>query len=588
MAELIYNIKNIFSDDIDGCLLDYEAKNFHIASYQRGYKWGSDENGAVTILLNDLHDAYTKTVTSKKEFDYYLQYITLKKVDKTNYLEVIDGQQRLTTLSIMISVLSFLLKKENITKNRLDYAVRSNFFEQYIYNPEKLELLLQCEWNREDGLVIEDSTFNNQDTYYLFGALKNCFAYFKDFEETKLQQFYNFFCNRVQIIVNVVEHVSSEKVFSNLNSNKIPLTEAELIKALFITKYARIAESDRTKSFREIQEQRLILGRRWDEIENWVNDKEIRMFYFSSFNDSMFGFLSLVAKNIKDISFKEDTSHHELFNFFNQQDIQKIQEELYNTFWILKDWFKETTVYNRLGYLFFHKGSKIDILDFVKSFKYDSKENFNNELLKKVIQHIPEGTDYNYESNPTEVHQILLAINVLQNDTKFNFYSYVKEKWTLEHIFPQKPEGKKNVLTESDKANINEMVNEEDKAKVKQVLNKKERKAEEKELYTDALKRSGYIHHIGNMCLLSNVDNILNGCGFYDEKRTKILKRIKNGGFMPSHTIEVFTKSIFDENPGDFTRWNKTNIDEHKIIIENRILDLTTLLKKEESKNESR
>lgn len=587
MAELIYNVKNIFSDDIDGCLLDYEAQYFHIASYQRGYKWGSDENGAVTILLNDLHDAYSKSINVKKEFDYYLQYITLKKVDESNYLEVIDGQQRLTTLSIMLSVLSFLLKKDNIAKNRLDYAVRSNFFEQYIYTPEKLELLIQCEWNRDNGLVVEDTTFNNQDTYYLFGALKSCFAYFKTFEETKLQQFYNFFCNQVQIIVNVVEHVSSEKVFSNLNSNKIPLTEAELIKALFITKYARIAESDRTKSFREIQEQRLILGRRWDEIENWVNDKEIKMFYFSSFNDPMFGFLSLVAKSIKDVSFKEDTSHHELFNFFNQQDIQKIQEELYNTFWILKDWYKDTTIYNRLGYLFFHKGSKIDILDFEKSFKYDSKENFNNDLLKKVIENIPEGTDYNYESNPIEIHQILLAINALQNDTKFNFYSYVKEKWTLEHIFPQKPEGKKNVLTESDKANIIDMVNEEDKKKVQQVLNKKERSPEEKELYTDALKRSGYIHHLGNMCLLSNIDNILNGCGFYDEKRTKILKRIKNGGFIPSHTIEVFTKSIFDENPGDFTRWNKLNIDKHREIIEGRISNLTTLLK-EESKNESR
>ena len=120
---------------------------------------------------------------------------------------------------------------------------------------------------------------------------------------------------------------------------------------------------------------------------------------------------------------------------------------------------------------------------------------------------------------------------------------------TLEHIFPQTPEGKKNVLTNSDKDNIIEMVNDDDKEKVKRVLNKKERNPEEKEIYTDALKRSGYIHHLGNMCLLSNVDNILNGCGFYDEKRTKILKRIKNGGFIPSHTIEVFTKSIFEENP---------------------------------------
>lgn len=587
MAELIYNVKNLFSTNPDGCLLDYEAEYYHIASYQRGYKWGSDENGAVSILLNDLVDAFNKSLDSKKSIDYYLQYITLKKNEGTNYLEVIDGQQRLTTLSIMLSILSYLTKEDNIAKSRLDYAVRSNFFEEYIYQNEKIEKLLACEWNRETGLIIDDITFNNQDTYYLFGAIKKCYSSFNELDNKQQKAFYNFLLNRVQIIVNVVEHVSSEKTFSNLNSNKIPLTEAELIKALFITKQARVTNESQKKSFREIQEQRLILGRRWDEIENWVNDKVVRSFYFGSFNDPMFGFLSLVAKNIKDISFKEMTSHHELFNFFNHQDINLVQKELYNTFWILKDWIKDPIIHNRLGYLFFHKGSEISILDFIEHFKYKSKDIFYNNLLTNVIKIIPTGSDINYDDNPKEIHQILLALNIFSTSVKFDFYTYIKEKWTLEHIFPQTPEGKKNVLTNSDKDNIIEMVNDDDKEKVKRVLNKKERNPEEKEIYTDALKRSGYIHHLGNMCLLSNVDNILNGCGFYDEKRTKILKRIKNGGFIPSHTIEVFTKSIFEENPDDFTRWNKTNIEIHKSIIQDRISNLTTLLK-EETQNESR
>lgn len=587
MAELIYNVKNLFSTNIDGCLLDYEAEFYHIASYQRGYKWGFDENGAVSILLSDLRSAFVKSLDSKKPIDYYLQYITLKKSESTNYLEVIDGQQRLTTLSIMLSVISYLTDVENISKDRLDYAVRANFFKNYIYQNDKIEILLACDWDGKTGLTINDECFNNQDTYYIFGALKKCHSFFSEFDEEEQKMFYSFLLNQVQIIVNVVEHVSSEKVFSNLNSNKIPLTETELIKALFITKQARITTDLQKKSFREIQEQRLILGRRWDEIENWVNDKTIRSFYFGSFNDPMFGFLLLVAKNIEDITFKEQTSHHELFNFFNHQDIAIIQKELYNTFWILKDWIKNPIIHNRLGYLFFYKGSKINILDFVKYFKYKSKDSFYNKLLKKVIANIPIGLDINYEDNPNEIHKILLALSVFSTTVKFDFYSYIKEKWTLEHIFPQTPEGKKNVLTDSDKENIIEMVNEEDKEKVKRVLKKKERSSEEKEIYTDALKRSGYIHHLGNMCMLSNVDNILNGCGFYDEKRTKLLKRIKNGGFIPSHTIEIFTKSIFDENPDDFTRWNKTNIDNHSQIIQDKISDLTNLLK-EEAQYESR
>jgi uncharacterized protein with ParB-like and HNH nuclease domain len=581
MAELIYNIKNVFSTNLEGCLLDYEAEFYHIASYQRGYKWGFDDNGAVSILLNDLRDAYTKSIDSKKPIDYYLQYITLKKSDETNYLEVIDGQQRLTTLSIMLSILSFLTNAENIAKGRLDYAVRSNFFENYIYQNERIELLLASEWDRETGLTIGNECFNNQDSFYLFGALKKCHSFFIELDNENQKGFYDFLLHQVQIIVNVVEHVNSEKVFSNLNSNKVPLTEAELIKALFITKQARIPNDLQKKSFREIQEQRLILGRRWDEIENWVNDKTVRSFYFGSFNDPMFGFLSLVAKNIEDISFKEQTSHHELFNFFNHQDIELIQKELYNTFWILKDWIKDPIIHNRLGYLFFYKGSKFSILDFVKHFKYKSKDDFYNKLLKKVIKNIPNGLDVNYEDNPKEIHQILLALNVFSTKIKYDFYNYIIENWTLEHIFPQTPEGKKNVLTDVDKNNIIEMVNQEDKEMVKRELKRKTRTPEQKTIYTDALKRSGYIHHLGNMCLLSNVDNILNGCGFYDEKRTKLLKRIKNGGFIPSHTIEVFTKSIFEENPGDFTRWNKSNIDNHRQIIQDKITSLTSLLKEE-------
>lgn len=587
MAELIYNIKNIFSTHIDGCLLDYEAEFYHIASYQRGYKWGFDENGAVSILLNDLWSTFTKSLDPKKAVDYYLQYITLKKSDGTNYLEVIDGQQRLTTLSIMLSILSYLTGEDNIAKNRLDYAVRSNFFKNYIYQNEKLEGLLECEWDRKTGLILEEESFNNQDTFYLFGALKKCHSFFSELDVEDQKKFYDFLLHQVQIIVNVVEHVSSEKVFSNLNSNKIPLTEAELIKALFITKQARLSDDLRKKSFREIQEQRLILGRRWDEIENWVNDKVVQSYYFGSFNDPMFGFLSLVAKSIEDVSFKEQTSHHELFNFFNHLDVDVIQKELYHTFWILKDWLKDPIIYNRLGYLFFHKGSKFSVTDFIKYFKYKSKEGFYNKLLKKVIANIPTGLDINYEDNPNEIHQVLLALNVLSGNSKFDFYNYVKEKWTLEHIFPQTPEGKKNILTDSDKENIIQMVNEDDKPKVEKVIRKKERTPEEKLVYTDALKRSGYIHHLGNMCLLSNVDNILNGCGFYDEKRTKLLTRIKNGGFIPSHTIEVFTKSIFDENPGDFTRWNKENIDQHGQIIHDKISALTQSLK-EEVQDESR
>lgn len=130
MKELIFNIENIFnSHNQNGCLTQYGCSYYHIPAYQRGYKWASTKNGAVSILLNDLWNAYV-SYENQESKEYYLQYITVKKIALENIscLEVIDGQQRLTTLSIILAVLSAQLELENISFKKLDYAIRDNIF----------------------------------------------------------------------------------------------------------------------------------------------------------------------------------------------------------------------------------------------------------------------------------------------------------------------------------------------------------------------------------------------------------------------------------------------------------------------------
>ena len=60
----------------------FENGNFIIPNYQRGYKWASTENGAVTILLNDLWKAF-ESYQNQERTEYYLQYITVKKIITT-------------------------------------------------------------------------------------------------------------------------------------------------------------------------------------------------------------------------------------------------------------------------------------------------------------------------------------------------------------------------------------------------------------------------------------------------------------------------------------------------------------------------
>ena len=63
----------MFSTDHEGCLLDYDSEFYHIASYQRGYKWGFDEN-------EDAKKSYQKYLSLMKS-----QNKDLNKVPKRVY-----------------------------------------------------------------------------------------------------------------------------------------------------------------------------------------------------------------------------------------------------------------------------------------------------------------------------------------------------------------------------------------------------------------------------------------------------------------------------------------------------------------------
>ena len=118
MEELIYNVQYIFQEYLkkNGCVF------FNIPEYQRGYKWTAEN---VTQLLNDLK-IFTKS--SEDEF-YCLQNITITKTNHngTPCFNVIDGQQRLTTLFIIISFMqrNFVDKVIKADSNILKYSIRN-------------------------------------------------------------------------------------------------------------------------------------------------------------------------------------------------------------------------------------------------------------------------------------------------------------------------------------------------------------------------------------------------------------------------------------------------------------------------------
>lgn len=83
-----YQLLKIFSFDFE----------YHIPAYQRHYAWITEEAG---ILFDDLYEFYRTELLD----NYFLGTIVLIKEEDKPYADVIDGQQRLTTLTILFSVL---------------------------------------------------------------------------------------------------------------------------------------------------------------------------------------------------------------------------------------------------------------------------------------------------------------------------------------------------------------------------------------------------------------------------------------------------------------------------------------------------
>ncbi len=593
MKELVFNIADIFnSKTTGGCLSQYEATSFHIPAYQRGYKWAAGPNGAVTVLLNDLWHAF-----EKQEDEYYLQYITVKPLqlsDSSNYLEVIDGQQRLTTLSILLSVLNLqqagATNTDNIACNKLDYAIRANFFDEFIYAQEKLAEVVDTNW---DEFIAEDrEQLDRQDIYYLYGAVKECDSFFVD-KSKLLHDFKAYLFKHVKLIVNSVEqHIVSETVFKNLNSNKVPLSEVELIKALFITRVGRDKVKSSDSHFREVMEVRLGLSRTWEDIQQWAQSNAITSFYFDDKGSSLHELLKLTAlvmgaKQTELVG--SQLGSHSLFNFFSQQQsTQNGFEYLISTQERLKDWFDTDEIYHLIGFCRFAKNSEYKRLSFLKEcLELPTKTELTSFLRKKKSELLfgknAESDDkealvknLKYGDDDKQIHAVLLALSVFPKNVirRFDFDSFKRQDWSLEHIFPQTPEGKGHVLTNDEKQNIKDILasdGEENEA-IELLLKQASRTTDEQKVYVDAIRKTGTLDNIGNMCLLTGGANSALGCLFFDGKRQKILELIQRGNFVPKHTFDVFAKMIAGLDV-DLKQWSKKDIDAHAQYVASTILN---------------
>ncbi len=564
------------------------GEKFIVPYYQRGYRWDKSQ---VEQLLNDIWEFSDKN-KGEKEF-YCLQPIVVKKTE--DGWELIDGQQRLTTIYIILKIIEEIhlnrLISEAFSRDLfyLDYQVRENFNE--ILNGKL------C--NNEN--VKE----NNIDFYYICNAydtIKNWFQS-NQFNFNKYNKFLSTLLaeedkdNPVKVVWYEVEgDVEGVEIFTRLNIGKIPLTNAELIKALFLNS-SNFHNSDQE----QIRLKQLQIAAEWDEIERTLQKDDFWFFIFDKSNknfsdrnyDTRIEYIfDLIKKRPRDAEdyftfykFYEDLKSKDIENKKEREiKIWKIWKEIKRLFYTLKEWYEDNEFYHLIGYLI---ATGKDITSIKDKYDKKTKSEFKRCLKEGIYESISKGTSNTDEAlekikeleyGNDEVKKVLLLFNILillnnkGANVRFPFYRYKKEKWDIEHVFSQTDlelKGKalkeyvKLILEfwtgekiEMEQLDINAIVKLKDESvdrelfrNLVEVYNKdkgsKELFDKVKEDLLSAFQEEKIENrdNISNLVLLDAGTNRAYKNAFFPIKRVIILEKIKNGSFVPIGTQNVFLKA---------------------------------------------
>lgn len=538
-------------------VVDDIKESFYVKSYQRGYRWSKDE---VNRLLDDIYE-------TEGIHDYYLQPIVVKKDD--GKYELIDGQQRLTTIFLIYSYINRNSDKK--VKFSLCYETREK-------SQEFLESINESK---------EEQSKENVDFFYMYNAyicIKEWFNKHSGVEKVIKE----YFSKNIKIIWYEVEsNEDSIKLFERLNIGKIPLTDSELIKALFLCD-----KSDENA----LQE---TISLQWDIIENELHNDS---FWYFLTNQSTYEkdtridlLFDLMVEN-KHNNIDQHFTFFEFYKMFQNNELSKVWADVYQTFLLLKGWYKKKNLYHRIGFLI--ASNSKTLLDIYKLSKNITKNEFENKLDEEIRNSLKLSNDKNYgdlsyesASDQVKLIKLLLLFNVLSVDSladesmRFSFEKYKgndknKVKWSLEHIHAQHSEclTNKEAIYQwlTDHINSldtlkNEVINNQDIVvcieKLKELQSKKEFNIDDRNEFENLQNKvysllsekgeSEYLHTIDNLALLSVKSNSAISNSTFDVKRNKIIELDKQGEFIPYCTKKVFLKYYTESNKTHIHFWSK-------------------------------
>ena len=462
-------------------------KKYYIPEYQRGYRW---EDKQVLNLLDDLDTFFSGD--TKGQF-YCLQPIVVKEVtiDNEKWLEVIDGQQRLTTILILMKVFDQLnAPKFGLPKTHsytIRYATRpsiQNIFDtiSITSEPSTNKAVIDESKNQWPGMI---------DSLYIYNAAKTILNWFMD-EQPRIFRYGQYFYNTVNSgdkSVQVVWYETNEDkdphdIFNRMNSLKVGLSCSELIRSIFLSSCTKfnlgtfdgLSDSLKLEVEKErFQQKQSSINEKWDEIEQQMRDESFQSFLTSrnikSRNaiDLLFDLVS--GKYASNKPFNSNLNKEdELYTYLYIKNMVDVDGDAWTT-WLsilnvyekLLFWYHDRDLYHRIGFLntiaatgheddavytlLAERKGKIALRNKVVSM---IKEAMILPENKETHQPIEKLSQLSYDNNIhyNYIKRLLILYNVetsrIQTSSEFfdfDKFRYTADKkhkiWTLEHIHAQ-------------------------------------------------------------------------------------------------------------------------------------------------------
>lgn len=601
-------------------ICELKGFQFKIPRYQRGYRWDSQQ---LEMLLNDLDTFIKQTHNTQSKIQpfYCLQPMVIVSKGEDNLkrpiYEVVDGQQRLTTLYLLIYYL------QNGRKNR-------NYFDLYFDGREAQQDFIEKSLFADEG---DKSFMDNIDNFYLRKAFDSIVKWFKknyseptygdeepEIYDSVISDFKNLLCdenaykNQHKPYAAVIWYKITEEAaltsFSNLNYGKIPLTSTDIIKALLLQKDCYGDDRNKENAARQ-------RAAEWEHLSVVLSNHELKGMIGEESINLIDVIMDLVADDIKNakkyinLNRKKTNYSEDLFNYLvinrylnealdRSEATKEVWDKVRKYANYLTNWFEHRKWYHFIGLysLVSNKKDQNLIKEVINFQKGRNKKEFVEKLRTEIGKIIkvnfeeipgkPTGLNHpelRYGNNKAEnkMRDILKAFNVylVEEETddiqRFPFDKFRKQNPTsLEHIHPKSVDDgnysdikawyqASKIFMTNDEINELKIFLEKESTfkdnifRVQELVRHIEpRFNEELVSYVKDEKKviqSNDIHHIKNMALIDKDTNAKLQYNHLDKKRSLLIESQGKGIFVPLGTQLVFSKHFSAGTPDSMKYW---------------------------------